>query len=284
MLRKAKKNKAHTKRAAAVAVLSITLALIIILQLFASLLQKLGMPMSLALGLIPVFVISQTHGWKFGAISGTFFGLITLVFSVIYASAIPIYAVTVNPLVSVFPRIAAGIIPALTYDGIMRIVSKHSLSLRKRRITSIGVSALSTALGVLTNTLLFLGMFFAFAHGKTYDNVTIDLRWVLTSIVALNTVIELVLFTVVTPPIVYAMTQSKLAAKIRLTAETENEEYREEDIENEQSYDKKDTENDNTSDEIEPETEKFYNDNKPVNEKHDENIGKSNSDGLNDDK
>lgn len=69
-------------------------------------------------------------------------------------------------------------------------------------------------MGTLTNTVLFLGMFFAFAHGKTFDNLVIDFKWVLTSIVALNTVIELILFAVTVPAIVYAMTQSKLAAKL----------------------------------------------------------------------
>lgn len=212
------KSDRRSRRAADVAILGITLALMIILQLFASLLQKLGMPMSLALGLIPVLAISQTHGIKHGVICGGLFGLFTLIFSAIYASAIPIYSVTINPLVSVFPRITVGVISSLTYGGLMRIAHRKQPSPTpvRRRLRLIGISAVSTVLGVLTNTVLYLGMFFAFAHGKTFDNLVIDMKWVLTSIVALNTVIELALFTVVVPPIVYALTESRLAGKLRI--------------------------------------------------------------------
>ena len=212
------KSDRRSRRAADVAILGITFALMIILQLFASLLQKLGMPMSLALGLIPVLVISQTHGIKHGVICGGLFGLFTLVFSAIYASAIPIYSVTINPLVSVFPRITVGVVASFTYGGFMKLAGKRNPNptTAQRRLRLFGISATSTILGVFTNTVLYLGMFFAFAHGKTFDNLVIDMKWVLTSIVALNTVIELALFTVVVPPIVYALTQSRLAGRLRV--------------------------------------------------------------------
>ncbi len=208
-----KTNKNHTKN---IVVLSITLALIIVLQLFSALLQKLGIPMSFALGLIPVFVIAQTHGVKFGAMSGLFFGLITLLFSVIYMGAIPMYRVTANPLVSVFPRIMAGTVCAVAYSGFAKLFTKRNASptRSKRRLTMLAISTFSTILGVMTNTVLFLGMFFAFAHGKTFDNLVIDFRWILSSIVALNTVIELAVFAITVPSTVFAMTESKLATKI----------------------------------------------------------------------
>lgn len=206
----------HASRSRDVAFLAITFAIMILLQLFSSLLQKLGMPMSLALGLIPVLAVSQTHGVKFGALCGFAFGLFTLVFSVIYMAAIPMYAVTANPLVSVFPRIMTGVVCALSFKGLIRAMRKRDRepSVRKNRLQILSASCASAILGTLTNTVLFLGMFFAFAHGKTFDNLVIDFKWVLTSIVALNTVIELILFAVTVPAIVYAMTQSKLAAKL----------------------------------------------------------------------
>lgn len=211
--------KSNTTRAKSVAVIGITLAIMILLQLFSSLLQKLGMPMSLALGLIPVLVVSQTHGIKYGAISGCLFGLFTLIFSVIYMGAIPMYRVTANPLVSVFPRIMVGVVCSLAYGGFMHIAQKRDSapSLRKRRLTTISVSAASTILGVMTNTLLFLGMFFAFAHGRKFDDLIIDFKWILSSIVALNTVIELALFMVIVPSVVYAMTQSRLSIKFGIS-------------------------------------------------------------------
>ncbi len=216
---KSRKQNLRSTRAKSIAVIGITLAIMILLQLFSSLLQKLGMPMSLALGLIPVLVVSQTHGIKYGAISGFFFGLFTLVFSIIYMGAIPMYKVTANPLVSVFPRIMVGVVCSLAYGGFMRIAQNRdsSPSLRKRRLTTISISAASTILGVMTNTLLFLGMFFAFAHGRKFDDLIIDFKWILSSIVALNTVIELALFTVIVPSVVYAMTQSRLSIKFGIS-------------------------------------------------------------------
>lgn len=208
-----KKRKTNTK---AIVIISITIALIILLQLFAALLQKIGMPMSLALGLIPVFVIAETHGIKYGAICGGFFGLITLLFSVIYMAGVPIYRVSANPLVSVFPRIMAGVVCALAYGGFTRLILKRhaEMSVKKRRVTLLGISMASTILGVITNTALYLGMFFAFANGRTFDDLVIDLKWIISSVVALNTVIELVLFALVVPSIVYAMTRSKLSEKL----------------------------------------------------------------------
>lgn len=222
-----KRKRKRTKYAADVAILGITITLIIILQLFAALLQKLGMPMSLALGLIPVFVVSQTHGIKHGVICGAFFGLITLVFSAISAAAFPIYTVTINPLVSVFPRIMVGVVCSLTFGGLMRVASKRNPNptVNQNRLRMLGISATATVLGVLTNTILYLGMFFAFAHGKTFDGLVIDMRWILASIVALNTIIELVLFTVAIPPIVYALTQSNLAAKLKKHMSAQSEPY-----------------------------------------------------------
>lgn len=111
----------------------------------------------------------------------------------------------------------------------------------------LGLSAVSAVLGVLTNTVLYLGLFFAFAHGKTYGDTVIDLKWLLTAVAALNTVIELVLFAVVVPPITYAMTQSKLAKK--LYVKTIDSEYGYAQNENENSDENRDlTDNQNDCD------------------------------------
>ena len=44
-------------------------------------------------------------------------------------------------------------------------------------------------------------MFLAFAHGKNYDGLVINFKWLLSSVVAINTVVELCLFAVIVPSI-----------------------------------------------------------------------------------
>lgn len=202
-------------RVRSIATLGIVVALIIVLQLFAELMQRLGMPMSFALGLVPVLVISQTHGIKYGAAAGFVFGLISLIMAVIGASAIPMYAVAINPLVSVFPRIMVGVVCAAVYRAIVALSTRRNPypTLAQKRARTLGASATATLCGVLTNTLLFLGMFLAFANGKSFDGLVIDFRWLLASVVALNTIVEAVLFTFLVPFIVLAVSANTISTR-----------------------------------------------------------------------
>ena len=63
------------------------------------------------------------------------------------------------------------------------------------------IGCFSTICGVIANTILFLSMFLAFAHGKNYDGLVINFKWLLSSVVAINTVVELCLFAVIVPSI-----------------------------------------------------------------------------------
>ena len=185
-----------------IAFLSVVFALIIVLQLISELLRILGMPMSLALGLIPVLVVSQTNGFKYGMISGLMYGIICLLIAVIGATTNPMFAIVINPLISVFPRIMVG----LVCGAVFYQTNKHNTNNKKKRYL---YSTIATICGVLTNTILFLGMFFLFAHDKSFSGLTINFEWLLTAVVALNTVIELVVFTILVPAIVNALFSSK---------------------------------------------------------------------------
>lgn len=197
-------NTENQKKNKQIATLGITLALVVVLQALAEIIQKFGLPISFALGLIPVFVVAEVYGVKFGAISGGVFGIVSLLIALIYSSAIPMYAVAINPLVSVLPRILCGTVCALVYKGLMNAVQKSNKerSQKQSRAINFGVGCFATICGVITNTILFLSMFLAFAHGKNYDGLVIDFKWLLSSVVAINTVVELVLFAVIVPAIV----------------------------------------------------------------------------------
>ena len=179
------------------AFIGIFAALVIVLQAIAEITRLLGLPMSLALGLIPVLVAAQLKGPKVGAAVGLVFGLTSMTLAIIAAASLPIAKVTINPLVSVLPRVLVGVV----CGGVYKLTARNATS-KPRRIFNSVVATLS---GIITNTALYLGMFLAFAYGRTFDETTIDLKWVLASVVALNTIIEAVAFTLIVPATVISI-------------------------------------------------------------------------------
>ncbi len=183
-----------------IAAVGISVALVVVLQALAELLQKIGMPLSLALGIIPVLVAAQLYGAKTGAVVGGFFGIISLIIAAFNSAALPIAKVVINPIVSVLPRIAVGTVCGLVFKWINGAFLKRDAAVAQKRLPF--ASLIATLSGIITNTVLFLGSFFLFAHGNTYGDVTVDFKWILASVVALNTAIELVLFSAIVPCIV----------------------------------------------------------------------------------
>ena len=70
-------------------------------------------------------------------------------------------------------------------------------------------SVVVTLAGVLLNTIGFLGLFYAFMHGKNVGGLTIDFKYILAAVVAINTVIEIVTFSLIVPAIVSAIKKSR---------------------------------------------------------------------------
>lgn len=179
------------------AFIGIFAALVIVLQAIAEISRLLGLPMSLALGLIPVLVAAQLKGPKVGAAVGLIFGLTSMTLALIAAASMPIARVTVNPLVSVVPRILVGVV----CGGVYKLSARNAVSKPRRIFNSVA----ATLSGIITNTALYLGMFLAFAYGRTFEETTIDFKWVLASVVALNTVVEVVAFTLIVPAVVISV-------------------------------------------------------------------------------
>lgn len=179
------------------AFIGIFAALVIVLQAIAEITRLLGLPMSLALGLIPVLVAAQLKGPKVGAAVGLVFGLTSMTLALIAAASMPIARVTVNPLVSVVPRILVGVV----CGGVYKLSARNAVSKPRRIFNSVA----ATLSGIITNTALYLGMFLVFAYGRTFEETTIDFKWVLASVVALNTVVEVVAFTLIVPAVVISV-------------------------------------------------------------------------------
>lgn len=188
---------ARTTKSKDIAFIGIFSALVVVLQLLAELTKALGLPLSIALGLIPVLVSAMLGGIKSGAVVGGVFGLVSLVLSAILASSMPNSTATVivNPLVSLLPRILVGVVTALVYGALTK---KKGLS-KGKKFTFAAISGLT---GVLTNTVLFLSMFLLFSYGKVYEDATIDFTWVITAVVAVNTLIEVVAFPLISAGVV----------------------------------------------------------------------------------
>ena len=179
------------------AFIGIFAALVIVLQAIAEITRLLGLPMSLALGLIPVLVAAQLKGPKVGAAVGLVFGLTSMTLALIAAASMPIAKVTINPLVSVLPRVLVGVV----CGGVYKLTARNATSKPRRIFNSVA----ATLSGIITNTALYLGMFLAFAYGRTFEETTIDFKWVLASVVALNTVVEVVAFTLIVPAVVISV-------------------------------------------------------------------------------
>jgi uncharacterized membrane protein len=193
-----------------IALLGITVAFIILLQALAEVIQLFGLQISLALGLIPVLVISQLKGWKIGAICGLAFGLVSMSIAAIRYSAVPVFRNAINPLVSVMPRILVGIITGALASAFNKLSlkwkerGKYKLFTRKYFL-----SAIATLAGVLTNTIGFLGMFFAFSAGQSVGGYTVNIAYIFGMIIAINTVVEAVSYVVLVPAITESLRVTK---------------------------------------------------------------------------
>ena len=88
---------------------------------------------------IVVIVGAVMLGWQYGAVLGFVWGITCM----LRALTNPLWAPFVNPLVSLVPRVLVGIVAGLTAQG-----------LRKIRMRSGLVAALSAAAATLTNTCL----------------------------------------------------------------------------------------------------------------------------------
>jgi uncharacterized membrane protein len=182
-----------------IATLGITLALITLLTFV---MPKITV-VDLAYPLIPIFIVAQIKGWKMGVISSTFYGIMSLVNAFTVSTSVLRFAFY-NPMVSVFPRVIVGIVVSLffkfLYDKTKNLKNRNGLKL---------TSYFSALLGVLTNSILVLSMLYLFNNNKVYGDYTISLKFIFAIIVSTNTLIELIVFPLITAPIVYAVKKNQ---------------------------------------------------------------------------
>ena len=135
---------------------------------------------------IPLFIsLSMYRDWKRSFIGGTIFGCCSFVLSFIVG-----YTVFYNPLISVLPRVLAGVIGYFIL---------HGLTVLSQGKAKDGVRALSGAITVLVHTLLVLGAMELFVPGGAF----IDTVW--QTIIGINFVFELICAIVLVPIFIRVM-------------------------------------------------------------------------------
>lgn len=161
------------------------------------------------LGFIPLFVTSLTiiHitvivaaitlGTKDGMLIGLIWGLLTM-FRAWTMPTTPLDTlIFTNPIVSVLPRIAVGLVAGALFTLIYNKTNKFYIA-----------AVVSAALASLTNTILVLGFMAAIYTGPVaaaYNTTTTGLLSVLLVVVGTNGIPEMIAAMVITPLIVKAI-------------------------------------------------------------------------------
>ena len=151
---------------------------------------------------IVVAVGAVMLGWQYGAVLGFVWG----VTCILRALTNPLWAPFVNPLISLVPRVIVGIVGGLTASG-----------LRKLRLRTGLVAALSAAAATLTNTILVLSALKLFSAVLTGLPL---LGTIYATLIGVNGSIELVAAILLVPVIVAAISPRELVLGIDIGAST----------------------------------------------------------------
>ena len=195
-----KTKKANTRQ---IAVIGMLFALLIIFAFVP--INIMGIQIAV-LPLIVIFIGCQTEGFKVGFFLGLGYGLCSLIGAFTQGANIlaPIFY---NPMVSVVPRMLIGVTCYFSYVGLKKGFQrcfKNKESRAAVRWNIVLSSAISSAVGVITNTLLVVGMIYAFNAGVNYGGTVIDANF-LSVLIGINFLIEIVIAVILTPPIVLTL-------------------------------------------------------------------------------
>lgn len=229
------------KKSKRIALLALLLALTVILSMIPLRVSSA----TLALTLLPVFVLALTQDFFTGLLGGLVMGVTSLVLAFTFGAGTPTAPIFQNPLVSVLPRL---FVPAAVF-GVMKGLGALAgrAAARKAKETELAeegectpregqpdeeegapeetaesgrgkkrdiprwaqalIDAAACLAGVLTNTGLVLGMMWAIYGGRNVGDTLVSPEF-MSAMLSVNFVIEIVVFPLVTPPIAYAVRKS----------------------------------------------------------------------------
>ena len=194
------------KKSRLIAYLAILFALITVLT-FVGLQPIFGIINIAILSLIAIIVAVQIFGLKIGVLATTYFGILSFVKAYTNPTGV-LFSYLQNPLVSIFPRIIIGITVYFSYQYFKKLFSGS----QNKTINFLLPSALSAAIGVLTNTGLLLGLLSLLYGNDTVvsSGTVMQLNSFIIGIITTNTLIEFVGCILFVPPIVYALKRARV--------------------------------------------------------------------------
>lgn len=154
------------------------------------------------LPLLIVMLAPQLFGLKQGMICSGFFGVMSLINSFVQPSYLADFIH--NPLVSVLPRIAVGAVVFAVFAGMNKVCGRSKSQFLREFLPS----GLASALGVCTNTLLFLGMMWLLYGGSYVPSKGMTVTELIPVIIAANFVLELAVCTLLVPPLRYGVVRA----------------------------------------------------------------------------
>lgn len=175
---------------------------------------------TLALMIVPTLIVALTQDFKTTLVMGCLLGVINFIAWYTTKAAIPVAPIFRNPIICIIPRVLIGVVAYLVNKGVNKLIVKMKktekdengeevVTFSKKHPLTIISSAIATACGVLTNTV-FVGIFtLLFFNNRSVDNFVININYILAWF-GLNFLIEIISFTLIIPPIVYALKKAKL--------------------------------------------------------------------------
>ena len=210
------------KKTRRIALLAVMLALIIILSMIPLRISAA----TLALTLLPVLVVALTQDLFTAFLAGLIMGVTSLVMAYTVGAATPTAPLFQNPLVSILPRVFVPLAAFAVSGALCAVAKKADKTARKgRRVASdrteegngeIGrsetpsksarwiIDAAASLVAVITNTGLVLGMIWLLYGGKSVGDTLISPEF-MTAMISVNFVIEVIVFPLIVPPVVYAV-------------------------------------------------------------------------------
>ncbi|MFR8011742.1 MAG: ECF transporter S component [Clostridia bacterium] len=170
-----------------------------------------GPGLSITLIHIPVMIGAIVLGPSAGAILGGVWG-ISCIIKALTAPPSPLdAAIFWNPLVSLIPRILAGLLAGLAFVGLIRLCRKLSKREKNSKLAQ-GISAgIAAAVGSVTNTVLVLSMIYLLYGTQFGEQLGINmvsfgglLDYIMLAFAA-NASLEVVVCVVVSIPVSYAL-------------------------------------------------------------------------------
>ncbi|WZL80797.1 ECF transporter S component [Vallitaleaceae bacterium 9-2] len=161
---------------------------------------------------VPTIITGIVLGPLYGLVMGTFMGIISL-FNALTRPVTALDPLFINPLVSVLPRMAIGVVAYYTYSLTKKIAGS-------KKVGQTISAAVGGIFGSMTNTILVLSMLYIIYVKDLMQMYGIDttggIRAMLFTIITTNAVLEAIVAGVITTAIVvtyFAVNKSNLIKK-----------------------------------------------------------------------